>query len=131
MGAIEVSEADGSPQQRPLRNVEHQGVVDELLEEILNEQIDAPVKNDPAYTRIERFQRSTQREAVRVALRLRSPTYRHLCAQLGLLSLEWLVRIRRGLIWSAPFLGTAYITHEFATGCGPQTQPPLSDAPIQ
>ncbi|MXV88210.1 MAG: hypothetical protein F4117_14150 [Acidimicrobiales bacterium] len=66
--------------------------------------------DDPDHlTKFERFQRRVQRAALTLGMIPRAPTWPHLGERLALLAWEGVVRLRRLLLWLAPFVATVYI----------------------
>lgn len=96
VGGVTTFEEDGTHQQRPMTSDEHAGVMFDP-------------EPDDNLTRFQRFQRQVQYHALFISMHPKAPTWGHLASRFWLLSWEGVVRLRRLLLWLAPFLATVYV----------------------
>lgn len=103
VGGVTTYEEDGTHQQRPMTSDQH-------IETIFD------TEPDDNLTKFQRRQRRIQRHALSISMHPKAPTWGHLALRLWLLSWEGVVRLRRFLLWLAPFLATVYVVLDLLRG---------------
>ncbi|WP_419925015.1 hypothetical protein [Candidatus Poriferisocius sp.] len=96
---------EGDDSQRPLTSDEH-------YEGLLGSSGPSGFPGDSKQPWYLQFQQKIGHEAANYANIGRPPTWGHLCQRLITLIVEGAVRLRRWLIWLAPFIGMAYIVYD-------------------